>query len=66
MPGPLSNASSRKIHHLIRAKFAVEQALSEIREALGDSDVTNSYEEDLYIMIHELETDIEDAWADRG
>lgn len=67
MPGPLSNASMSKIHHLVQAKWAVEKALAEIRLALGtDTDVTREYEESLYELIKELDTDTEDAWADRG
>jgi hypothetical protein len=65
MSNPLPNASMNKIHHLVSAKTYVEKALAEIHEALGDSDVTNSYEEDLYIMIRELEADIEDVWVNR-
>jgi hypothetical protein len=66
MAGPLSKASMNKIHHLVNAQRSIQNAMVEIRLALGDSDVTDSYEKDLTELIKELETDLDEAWADRG
>ncbi len=52
-----------KVQRLTNARWLITQAMEEIRQALGDTDVGDEYQEDLDILIDELSGDIDDLKA---
>ena len=60
----LTKEQRMKIHHLERAKHALNTAREEITKALSDSDVGQWYTSDITAMIAEIDEDVMSIWEE--
>ena len=62
----LTTAQRNTIHNLQQAKMSLQRAMAEILLALGDSDVTVEYLQELSGISTEIDLDIEDTYLRAG
>lgn len=62
----LTTAQRNTIHNLQQAKMSLQRAMAEIKLALGDSDVTVEYLQELSGISTEIDLDIEDTYLRAG
>jgi hypothetical protein len=60
----LTKEQRMKIHHLERAKHALNTAREEIEKALSGSDVGQWYTNDITAMIAEIDEDVMSIWEE--
>lgn len=62
----LTTTQRNTIHNLQQAKMSLQRAMAEILLALGDSDVTVEYLQELSGISTEIDLDIEDTYLRAG